>query len=645
MFARPCKPGGHGLLSGRRDLLPQGTNAVNSRPRKPVATALRTPWAEQVFGNPLPLPEYPRPMLHRDDWLCLNGAWSYAIVPATGELASQPIPETTQGTVQVPFAIETVASGVGRTLGADETLCYRRAVELPAAWADRRVVVNFEAVDFQCVVWADGQLIGAHRGGYAPFKVELPRATGRPIDLVVAVRDPGPAGGQQYGKQSDQPGGIWYTATSGIWGSVWAEPLPANAITQINALPRPELDGFEIEVATETPTQVKIVVELPDGGLVRASGDAGRPIAVQLPEPRRWTPADPHIYPIRVSTADDQVGSWAGLRTVQVGPIPGADVRQLPAVLLNGEPIFLNTPLDQGYWPETGMTPPSDEALIFDLEQLKQLGFNGVRKHIKVESRRFYHHADRLGMLVIQDAVNGGKPWLGINGSRAAMVLDRHPPDTSKIALDAGGRRSLANREEFESDLAEMIWRLQGHPAIICWVVFNEAWGQYDSTRIAGLVRGLDPTRLIDATSGWFDQGAGDFRSRHRYVLKLVAPPRRDRRPYLLSEFGGYNLPVDGHNWEARGSYGYKFHADASQLDDALSLLYRAELIPLVAKGLRGCVYTQLSDVETETNGLFTYDRQVLKPDAAALRVLNAELLDAFAALGRLLTAEPDKPQ
>lgn len=592
------------------------------------ATALRTPWASEAIGAAAPLPEYPRPMLERADWTSLNGPWDYAIVSSRGHLEAAQLPERCEGTITVPFAVETVASGVTRALRADQTLFYRRRVRLPEGWQSSRVALNFEAVDHQAAVWVDGVLAGTHTGGYQPFSIELPPGTGE-REIVVGVRDPGPDAGQQYGKQSDRPGGIWYTATSGIWGSVWAEPLPSNAILAVHASTLPGRDGFEVTVRAETSCQVLISAELPDGSQARADGMAGEPITLTIPDARLWSPDDPYLYRLRVETTFDQVTSWAGLRTIALGPLPGGR-RERPVVLLNGEPILLNTPLDQGYWPETGLTAPSDAALVFDLEQVRALGFNGVRKHIKVESRRFYHHADRLGMLVIQDVVNGGRPRLSINGSRVAMVLDLQLGDRSRSALRKAGRRSKANRAQFEADLVAMIELLRPHPSVVAWTVFNEAWGQYQADRVEALVRELDASRLVDATSGWYDQGGGDFRSRHRYVLKLRRPPRRDRRPFLLSEFGGYNMVVDQHLWETSGRYGYRFYTRADELNQALARLYRDELIPLVAHGLRGCVYTQVSDVETETNGLFTYDRQVLKPDAELLRTLNAELHAAF---------------
>lgn len=438
-----------------------------------------------------------------------------------------------------------------------------------------------------------------------------------------------------YGKQSDSPGGIWYTATSGIWGTVWAEPLPECAITRVTSHTHPDCGGIDVLVETDQPSAVEVQLELPDGGSVSATGNSGEPIGVGLENPRLWRPEDPYRYRLRVRAGADEVTVWAGVRTIEIGPIPGASRGERPAVLLNGEPIFLNTPLDQGYWPESGLTPPADEALLFDLLAMRELGFNGVRTHIKVQPRRFYDHADRLGMLVVQDVVNGGQPRVTIKESSVIQALDLHFGDTSRRQLARAGRSDPENRARFEADLAELLRLLDPHPSIVVWTLFNEAWGQYEADRLEEQLRALDPTRLVDATSGWFDQGGGDFRSRHRYVLRLIRPPHKDRRPFFLSEFGGHNLAIDGHGWEGPGRYGYTFHSDAAKLTAALTRLWREQLIPLVAHGLRGCVYTQVSDVESENNGLLTYDRQLMKPDAGVLRTLNAEIDAAFAALGR----------
>lgn len=324
----------------------------------------------------------------------------------------------------------------------------------------------------------------------------------------------------------------------------------------------------------------------------------------------------------------DAVNSYFAIRTVDLGSIPGAAPGTRPAIRLNGKPLFLNTLLDQGYWPESGMTPPADKALVFDIESMRALGFNGLRKHVKVESRRFYWHADRMGMLVIQDAVSGGlNRAAGTVKVAAAMIAGLH----------LGDRSSKTNRDEFEADLAGMVGLLRNHPSIIVWTVFNESWGQFESERVVGTMRRLDPTRLVDAVSGWHDQGGGDFRSRHTYIVKLHTPPRRDMRPYVISEYGGYNLAVPGHRWDEKARFGYKFYEGNSALGVGFSRLMRDQVLPLIRRGLRAAVYTQVSDVEIESNGFYTYDRKVFKFDTEVVRALNVELYEAFAALSETI--------
>ncbi len=589
---------------------------------------------------------YPRPMLERPAWVSLDGDWDYAVRIAAGDVADDPIvepePADWDGTIRVPYAIEWEASGVARPLLPREVLFYRRRVAIPEEWRGGRVVLNFEAVDHRCVVRIDGTAVAGHRGGYLPFSVEIPDSTRPDVEVVVVVRDE--TGLHQRGKQSLTPGTIWYTATSGIWGSVWMEPLPARAIQRVTAVSSPGLDALVVTVDAEAPEPVTVRV-----GETSVEGVAGTPIRIPLRHPRPWSPADPHLYRLSVTmtsegggrggtgagTHSDRVTSWAALRRVGVGPIPGAPPGQRHAILLNGEPVFLNTPLWQGYWPATGLTAPSDAALIADLKAVRDMGFNGVRVHVKVESRRFYHHADRLGLLVVQDAVSGGRPFTGLRGSGVIQATGAaRLGDRSRWFWARVGRLDAANRREFTDELAQLVAHLAGHPCVVMWVPFNEGWGQFDARGAEALVRRLDPTRLVDQASGWFDQGGGDVVSRHRYVLRLRPPSRRDRRPFSLSEFGGLNLAVPGHVWDEGVRFGYRFLDDADALAAALTRLYREELIPLVGAGLRAATYTQVADVETETNGLLTYDREVCKVPAELMRRLNEELYAALAGLG-----------
>lgn len=608
-----------------------------------TTSRLVTPWGEDL--PEIPLPEYPRPMLRRAQWRCLNGPWRYAVTPMTDLGSSgtaEPHVEAWDGDILVPFAIETPASGVERALNPDEFLHYEREVEIPRAWRGRRIAINFEAVDYRCAVWIDGALVGTHRGGYLPFSVEVPDSGRETIRLRVGVADPSDSGRQQRGKQALAPTTIWYRATSGIWQTVWMEPLPDNPLTGVRVRTHDDLETVELLVTTRSEgVPVRGVIEVPGGDDLAFECTSGAPRTIRIPDARPWTPDDPHLYRLRLETEDDEAESWFGIRTVKIsdpapkGALPKKKRRsgQGRRILLNGRPFLLNAPLDQGYWPESGMTAPSEDALAFDLRTMKEMGFNGVRVHIKVESRRFYHLADRLGLVLVQDAVSGGKAPLNIKMSGVIQALDVSSPDRSRLFAWRTGRNRIEDRREFLSEWVATIRHLEAHPSILVWVPFNEGWGQFDARAVDALTRESDPTRLVDAASGWFDQGGscGDFRSRHRYVLKLVAPTRRDPRPYYLSEFGGLNLAVEGHTREGLLPFGYGFHDDAESLAQALTALYREQLIPLVRKGLTAATYTQLSDVEQETNGLITYDRRIVKIDSALVARLNSELRTAFA--------------
>ncbi len=452
-------------------------------------------------------------------------------------MAEETAPVSWEGRIVVPFAVECALSGVERPLRPDETLWYRRSILLPPAWAGMRIILRFEAVDYQAAVFVDGVLLGGHRGGYLPFAFELPPperrgpvtgtgteltgtgtelpSTAEPAeyDILVAVRDPSDAGLQQRGKQSLDPAGILYTATSGIWQTVWLEPIPDdNSILGIRVRTRPGLDGASIVVETEHQARVSISVDLPGGSMLELEGRSGEPIEVVMPAPRLWSPADPYCYTFRASIAADgdraasggdragtggdraaaggdraasgnrasaacdSVTSYFAVRSVDLGQVPGAEPGTLPAIRLNGVPVFVSAVLDQGYWPESGMTAPADEALVFDIESMKALGFNALRKHVKIESRRFYWHADRLGMLVIQDAVSGGRNRAAGNAKvAAAMILGVHLEDCSPRALTLAGRSKPADCDEFEAELAGMVELLRNHPSILMWTVFNES--------------------------------------------------------------------------------------------------------------------------------------------------------------------------
>ena len=589
------------------------------------ADRLCTPWGRDLPR--IPLPEHPDPMMERARWESLNGWWQCAIVPA-----DSPGPAPGQWRpILVPFAVETPASGVARPLLPDERLHYRRPVPIPPAWRGERIRIHFSAVDHECEVMIDGRPVARHTGGYLPFHVDVADTDRDAVELRLEVADPTDTRGIQRGKQSLNPRTIWYTATSGIWGSVWMEPLPRTAIEAVDIRSEPDLSGFRLRVGVEGAGRGPLEVEigLPDGERLRAAGATGAWNRVDIPDPLPWSPDSPALYRFTIRAGGDEVRTWSALRTVALSAASAGGPGR--CVLLNGEPVLVNAPLSQGYWPESGMTPPDEAALLHDLTTLRRMGFNAVRVHVKVESRRFYHLCDRLGLMVVQDMVSGGVPPLGIRASGAVQALGFTLPDRSAVFRRWTGRGGVAGRGRFVRELVGVIRHLRAHPCIVVWVPFNEAWGQFDARGAERLVRRADPTRLVDAASGWFDQGGGDFRSRHRYVLRLVAPPRGDGRAFYLSEFGGLNLAVEGHVWCDPVPFGYRFLEDREALARAMTELYRGQLVPLVAGGLAACTYTQVSDVERESNGLMTYDRVVVKVDPALMARLNRELEEAFA--------------
>ena len=587
------------------------------------ADRLCTPWGRDLPR--IPLPEHPDPMMERARWESLNGWWQCAIVPAG---SPGPAPDQWRP-ILVPFAVETPASGVARPLLPDERLHYRRPVPIPPAWRGERIRIHFCAVDHECEVLIDGRPVARHTGGYLPFHVDVADTDRDAVELRLRVADPTDTRGIQRGKQSLNPRTIWYTATSGIWGSVWMEALPRAAIEAVDIRTEPDLSGFRLRVDVEGAGRGPFEAEigLPDGGRLRAAGTTGAWRRVEIPDPLPWSPDSPALYRFTIRAGGDEVRTWSALRTVALSAASAGGPGR--CVLLNGEPVLVNAPLSQGYWPESGMTPPDEAALLHDLTTLRRMGFNAVRVHVKVESRRFYHLCDRLGLMVVQDMVSGGVPPLGIRASGAVQALGLTLPDRWAVFRRWTGRGGVAGRGRFVRELAGVIRHLRGHPCIVVWVPFNEGWGQFDARGAERFVRRADPTRLVDAASGWFDQGGGDFRSRHRYVLRLVAPPRGDGRAFYLSEFGGLNLVVEGRAWPG-APFGYRFLGDRGALARAMTELYRGQLVPLVAGGLAACTYTQVSDVERESNGLMTYDRVVTKVDPALMARLNRELEEAF---------------
>ena len=599
-----------------------------------MSNDIKTIWCEDALSG-IPLPEYPRPQMERDDWVNLNGWWDFAVRSDKTRVTSQTF--SADGRILVPYAIESSLSGVGRALLPGEQIIYRRSFNIPSEWKDSRILLNFEAVDYECRCFINGTVVGTHRGGYLPFSFDITEALGSDNDeneLMLVVTDPSDTGMQQRGKQVLEPGEIYYTATSGIWQTVWLESIPMdNHITDVSVIPDINKGCAYFTVETSRDAEVKIQVSRGERTLAEASGRSGRSITVVVVNPALWEPGSPVLYETCISLVNDNgsgdsVRGYFGFRSIEINESGG-----IKRICLNGKPVFLSAPLDQGYWPESGMTPPSDAALVFDIEKTLELGFNCTRKHIKIEPRRWYYHADRLGLMVMQDMVSGGRNAVSDFRRNFIVGLDGfHSSDSDTTAYKKAGRTDPANRLEYEAEMEGTIRHLFNHPAIIMWVIFNEAWGQFDSIRIAEKAGKLDSTRLIDPVSGWHDQGGGDFRSRHIYKVRLKVPPAKDKRVYFISEYGGYNLLVDGHLWDERKKFGYKTEASFEALMSSYSGLIRRQLLPLIRKGLGAAVYTQFSDVEIESNGFYTYDRKVLKMDPESVRTLNGEIYREFEA-------------
>ena len=583
-----------------------------------------------------PLAEYPRPAMRRDSCEILNGPWQYAITQ-TAEY-----PAAWQGSILVPYSSEAPASGVGRTLQPGQWLHYHRLFAPPAGEGGR-VLLHFGAVDYACAVQVNGHLAGGHRGGYWPFTLDITdllNGTDR-NSLWVAVQDPTGHGTQARGKQTLKPGGMFYPAQSGIWQTVWLERVPDNYIQTLTVTPDYDARTVTVRVHTEKPGgAVNLWAMVRAGGVTIAEdwgsdeADQDGEVTLNIPEEHffPWSPDTPFLYDLTVGTNQgeeaefDTVHSYFALRKWSCAP----DAHGVLRFCLNDKPILLNGLLDQGYWPEGLYTPPSDAAVERELSEVKALGFNLLRKHAKIEPQRWYYHCDRLGLIVWQDIVNGGSAynlWFVTYLTNVLQPLLRRFPD-GKAAYSLLSRAKPAGREEYAHELADTVQALRCHPCIACWVPFNEGWGQFDAGKAVQALRTLDGTRLVDEASGWFDQGGGDVHSLHNYFYPLRIRPQK--RTVALSEYGGIAWPMPGHE-PPHKTYGYGTAKDRQELTARYKKLQLKTVLPQLEKGLSALVYTQLTDVEDEVNGLFTYDRAAVKPDANAVRSVNAALAAEFA--------------
>lgn len=578
---------------------------------------LKTKWTDSVDIE-CPLPEYPRPQMVRSDWQNLNGRFDYAITPMNDSF-----PENYDGEIIVPFAPESYLSGVGRTLQKDEFLWYRKNFILKDCFIGKRTLLHFGAVDWKCKVYINGQKAGSHQGGYVPFTIDITDyiADGE-NELIIQVYDPTDDYWQDRGKQVHESKGFWYTSTSGIWQTVWLEPVSDTYIKNIRFTP--DIDSSEINIKTDFDGEANIKAIIKDGEEIIFAGTIEKDESVKIKEQKLWSPENPFLYDIAIALCDedggiiDVVTSYFGMRKFSLG----YDDKAIPRLCLNNKPYFQNGLLDQGYWSDGGLTAPCDEAMIFDIKSMKELGFNMLRKHIKVEPHRWYYHCDRLGMIVWQDMVCGA--------TNIDMLLVGVLPNiyVRKIKDDKYkwfGVEDEKCREEHEKAIYETMDKLYNFTSIACWVPFNEAWGQFDAKRISEEMKTYDPTRFVDHASGWHDQGGPDFKSVHQYILP-VTMPKADGRPFVLSEFGGYSRIIENHVWNRQKSFGYVMFKTKDKLTAAYKKLFEKQIIPKIEKGLSATVYTQVSDVEFEVNGIYTYDRELLKLDAETVKEINSRM-------------------
>ncbi len=582
-----------------------------------MTEAMLTPWGE-ALDREHPLPEYPRPQLRRNSYLNLNGIWEYAITKTAKK------PAAMQGEIVVPFSPETPLSGVGHILQPDEYLWYRRSVTLPEGFFQGgRLLLHFGAVDQCCTVWVNGQEAGSHTGGYLPFALDVTELIeGDAFTLELRVTDPTDTGSLSRGKQRLKNTGIWYTPQSGIWQTVWMECVPENYLRSLRITPKPEENAVHIRLEADDPAMAAVTI-CRDGGIIaegQTDENGESTLTIPAEELRLWSPEDPFLYDVSiVLPGGDRVESYFGMRSFGIG----RDEKGLPRLLLNGKPYFQNGLLDQGYWSDGYYTAPSDEALIHDIAEMKRLGFNMLRKHIKVEPLRWYYHCDRLGMLVWQDMMNGGESYSPLSIYVFSNLGLRVKDDRYRYF----SRSDEAGRTHYYEELGQMIDLLYNTVSLALWVPFNEGWGQFDALKAAEFIRKRDDTRPIDHASGWYDQGGGDIKSIHWYFRPYHhKQPPKEQRPICLTEYGGYNCAVPGHCWGEGAEFGYKKIADPAEFNRAFQKLMEEQIIPAKERGLAAAVYTQVSDVEGERNGLLTYDRKVCKANEAIFRAVNAKL-------------------
>lgn len=580
---------------------------------KPAGDKIKTVWAEKIDPNNV-LPEYPRPIMERDKWQNLNGLWDYAILPM-----GQQEPQTFDGKILVPFAVESSLSGVQKELGKEKELWYRHTFTIPSDWKSKNVILHFGAVDWKAEVYLNNIKIGSHTGGYTPFCFDVtPFLTSGNQKLVVKVWDPTSDSSIPRGKQVTNPNGIWYTPVSGIWQTVWLEPVNNKHIVGITPIANIDNNNLKVKVCTKNTESSDIVeVKLKDNNKVIASakGVVGQTLDIAIPNAKLWSPESPFLYDLDVTLIErgksvDKVSSYAAMRKVS----KKRDANGIIRIQLNNKDIFHFGPLDQGWWPDGLYTAPTDEALKYDIVKTKDFGYNMIRKHVKVEPARWYTHCDRLGILVWQDMPNGdqGPHW------------DMHHYFDGKEVT-----RSIESEQNFRKEWKEIMDYLMPYPSIAIWVPFNEAWGQFKTQEITEWTQYYDPSRLVNPASGGNHYlKVGDILDFHKYPSPEMMMYDNERIT-VIGEYGGIGMPLTDHLWQPDKNWGYVQFKSAKEVTDEY-VKYGRQLLNLVKSGISGGVYTQTTDVEGEVNGLITYDRKIIKVEEDRIRKINQEIINSL---------------
>ena len=585
---------------------------VNTKP-------ILSTWAEKVDPN-APLPEYPRPQMVRGNWRNLNGQWDYAILEK-----GKATPTSFDGKITVPYPVESFLSGVTKAVGAENELWYSKVIQVSNSERKGRVLLHFGAVDWESEVFVNGKSVGKHQGGYDPFSYDITDFLVKSTDQKITVRvwDPSDKGPQPRGKQVNQPRGIWYTPVTGIWQTVWLEFVPVAYISHVKTTPDWDNGLFKFSLNTNSadPGMNFKITAMDKGSIIaETSGSLGSEATLKIPNPVSWSLENPHLYDFEISLMKgkkvlDKVTSYGALREISIT----TDSKGMQRFALNGKEVFHYGPLDQGWWPDGLYTAPTDEALAFDIIKTKEMGFNMIRKHVKVEPARWYYHCDKMGMMVWQDMPSGDmgnrweqKPGIWIKG------MDRE--------------RTAESESIFRKEWKAIMDANYNFPSIVVWVPFNEAWGQFKTHEITDWTKAYDPSRLVNSASGGnFElkgaKIAGDIFDIHNYPDPAMPSPEIYGKIQILvlGEYGGLGLPVEGHTWQEKDNWGYQSFKSKEELENRYKLLIH-DLLEYIPKGLAGAVYTQTTDVEIETNGIMTYDRKVIKMPVDVLKKLHSEL-------------------